>query len=164
MVRDRQIHGSTRVVRRAALLLSGAFAIFLAYLLSYAPIVRLKLGSDEANGSGYMQFGFPVDDRLFGETISVYRPVEWLLDHPPLEGRLRKWESLWGVRCTCQCLQVGRMFDAPGVRERWQSLSEEVAARKRNANGERGQSRSRDMQSKSQDQKLGTDQNLRTQY
>ena len=55
----------------------------LAYLLSYAPVYRM------GKSSGWSRIDHP---------LAVYRPVDWLIDHTPLDEPLYRWADLWGVR------------------------------------------------------------------
>ena len=62
-----------------------------AYVLSYAPVVRFK-GPYSGNRPG--AFLFPID----GSDLPVYRPVDYLIDETPLREPLFLWADLWGVR------------------------------------------------------------------
>lgn len=49
------------------------------YVLSYAPVYRMKTESGMLGG------------------IAGYQPVEWLMDETPLRDPLLRWASVWGV-------------------------------------------------------------------
>ena len=83
-------------------MIGGVTAVILltvAYVLSYAPVVRL-------NGSWTVQMVpnwngrvYPIKAPLCGTTgLPVYRPVDWLIDHTPMREPLWTWAELWGVR------------------------------------------------------------------
>jgi hypothetical protein len=56
-----------------------------AYVLSYAPVVRWSLASS----------GLPLMD---GQDFPAYRPVDWLIDKTPLRRPLFLWADVWHVR------------------------------------------------------------------
>ena len=75
--------------RWAAALLLGV----VAYPLSYAPVVKLRIGS--ANEHVGTPWKMTIAD---GNELPVYRPVDWLIDRTPLKTPMFLWARLWGVR------------------------------------------------------------------
>lgn len=69
----------------------------LAYVLSYAPVVRICEGSDEALTTGAI--GYP-----------VYEPVDWLIDNTPLREPIFSWGGLWNVRAQFELAHAVRVI------------------------------------------------------
>ncbi|MBS0267043.1 MAG: hypothetical protein JSS02_34275 [Planctomycetes bacterium] len=81
---------------------TGAAFVILptVYVLSYAPVIRLRNGPDwamESNGTGHPSFTDP-----FFETPALYYPLERLIDEEPIWECHQKWARLWRVELTCQ--------------------------------------------------------------
>ena len=73
------------------LTLVGVLVLPVLYVLSYAPVVRWKYDRLPATD----QFvGRPID----GSDLPLYAPVDWLIDHTPLERPLFWWAGVWGMR------------------------------------------------------------------
>ena len=71
------------------------FAIILlavAYVLSYAPVVKFKQSS--TTGTPAASLGLPTD----GSILPFYRPVDYLIDETPLRSPLFLWADLWSAR------------------------------------------------------------------
>ena len=60
------------------------------YVLSYAPVYRWLIGTDE-----YFGFVVPVESMPAG-----YRPAEWVMDYTPLREPLLRWADWWGCGAT----------------------------------------------------------------
>ena len=64
----------------------------LGYVLSYAPMVKIKGGW--AYGNGTITVSVPFD----GDRLPFYRPLDWVIDSTPLKAPLFIWAGQWGVR------------------------------------------------------------------
>lgn len=65
------------------------FTLVVSYFLSYAPVCRMRLGSDD---------DLPMNSLVYQDEGVLYRPVEWAIDHTFLKAPLLTWASAWGVR------------------------------------------------------------------
>mgnify|MGYP006969365024 FL=1 len=74
-----------------------------AYVLSYAPVVKLK---EPHSGNRLGAYLFPID----GSELPVYRPVDYLIDETPLREPLLMWADLWSVRETFEFASALRGF------------------------------------------------------
>ena len=72
--------------------------IALLYVLSYPVVVRAKYGRDAG-----LLFLFSAQ-----EGLTVYRPVDWLIDRTPVRGPLFFWADRWGVREEFESMELAR--------------------------------------------------------
>ncbi len=81
------------------------------YVLSYAPYVRLRgefAISYTTSGSEIARWGD-------GRDYPVYEPVDWLIDHTPLQQPLFQWADLIGVKAEMEIAHLYRLLDPPPV-------------------------------------------------
>jgi hypothetical protein len=77
----------SKAFRRQPVNLAWVVALLLPvlYVLSYAPVYSVVRQNTNAMAP-------------YGASWVIYRPVDWLIDHTPLDGPLLTWANLWGVR------------------------------------------------------------------
>ena len=106
-----------KAYRVSVVQLAAAMVLILGmYVLSYAPVVRLKAGAGPAAvrlSPRGTTIGIDGDDLLF------YKPIDTLIDHSPLARKvLWYWASWWRVdrqfHTTRLQRQQGRNFTHPG--------------------------------------------------
>lgn len=99
------------------------------YVMSYAPIYRLKHGrpirivtTSDFNFRRYRPPCLPAIVRAPQARpwvpLSIYRPVEWLIDYTPLREPLMHWAELWDVRAQMSWNSVGRMRQRSPIDDR----------------------------------------------
>jgi hypothetical protein len=70
----------------------------LAYVLCYAPMVRIMGGWTTEQVPGFDGRMHATQAPICGTTtLLLYRPVDWLIDEPRLSDPLFAWADLWGV-------------------------------------------------------------------
>lgn len=82
------------------------FVAIFVYVLSYAPIVRIREGADTLSESDDLM------DSLYGtrrNEYPLYRPIDWSIGNTPLREPLLIWADVWSVR---ERFELGTEFTA----------------------------------------------------
>jgi hypothetical protein len=85
----------------------AVLVLLLAYVLSYAPLVRWFIAR-HTRRTGPDSVTIPLVD---GEDLPAYRPVDLLIDASPLRAPLLVWAEVWGVRHNFEWTSDGRAYN-----------------------------------------------------
>jgi hypothetical protein len=83
------------------------------YVLSYAPVVRFVLTSEEDPGLAVVEFPDGevnvVGRRPYdGRVVAAYRPIDWLIDNTPLRAPLLWWADRFDMRFEFETASLSR--------------------------------------------------------
>jgi len=80
--------------KRGVPCVAAVVILFVVYVLSYAPAVRLYGPTTTIHRTVRITIVNSVD----GGQLPVYRPVDFLIDRTPLRRPMLAWAGVWGVR------------------------------------------------------------------
>jgi len=88
------------------------FAATLFYVLSYPPYLLMRYEKPGPVTIGVMGAHYDFDDEYFAQSNhTFYAPVEWLIDHTPLEKSMTAWATVWTVSDKVQRDSLHRFID-----------------------------------------------------
>lgn len=104
------------------------FAATLFYLLSYPPYLSMRYEKPGPVTIGVMGAHYNFDDDYFAHSNhAFYAPVEWLVDHTPLEKPITAWATVWNVNDKVQLDSLHRFIDQmPKLQESKEPLAREA--------------------------------------
>ena len=106
---------------KTSLVAFGFILLPLVYVLSYAPVVRVRGRTVEVpwTWSEYFSAGYSVNgtptmriERADASLYPAYQAVDWLIDNTPLRQPLFYWAEIWSVRDQFQAGESFRSRDA----------------------------------------------------